>query len=458
MRLARTLGFSLTLLCSMASLPAEEHFGVGSKAPRIDIAHWLTDREPVAGFRRGHVYVIELWATWCGPCVASIPHLRDLQARHGEDVTIVSVSDEPVDTIESFLERERDGTTYREMANGYWLATDPDGSVKQDYMRAAGLGGIPTAFIVGKTGEVEWIGHPMSMDEPLAQVVANRWDRAAFARQMREDQEFRRKMRLAFDLAQQQRVAEALEMLDSMLAAATPARRQSIEMARTRIEAQASPVVPGAAPGAVGQAGPITIRKLAIGDQVTLPITGRSSGAIWGDVIYTLDSDPGTAAVHAGLVRDGETKMIRVWVVPGPSSFAETNRNGIRSRRWGPFQAAFVMQAAKPPVPVMHRLSTPPRTSGLIERLQVGESLTVPLTGSDKGGVWGTKEYTGDSLLEAAAVHAGALRVGERGQVVVSRVQPPERFEGSERNGVRSNSWRSYPIAFTVTRKPAADR
>ena len=46
-------------------------------------------------------------------------------------------------------------------------------------MRAAGQSGIPTAFIVGKTGQVEWIGHPMTMDEPLAQVVAGDWDRAA---------------------------------------------------------------------------------------------------------------------------------------------------------------------------------------------------------------------------------------------------------------------------------------
>ena len=50
-------------------------------------------------------------------------------------------------------------------------------------MQAAGQNGIPTAFLVGKTGLIEWIGHPMTMDKPLAQVVAGDWDRSAFAEQ-----------------------------------------------------------------------------------------------------------------------------------------------------------------------------------------------------------------------------------------------------------------------------------
>lgn len=42
--------------------------------------------------------------------------------------------------------------------------------------------GIPTAFIVGKDGKVAWIGHPMSMSEPLAMVIAGNWNTAAAAK------------------------------------------------------------------------------------------------------------------------------------------------------------------------------------------------------------------------------------------------------------------------------------
>jgi len=58
--------------------------------------------------------------------------------------------------------------------------TDPDRSAHTSYMKASGQRGIPTAFIVGKQGEVEWIGHPMSMDEPLEQIVNDTWDRDAY--------------------------------------------------------------------------------------------------------------------------------------------------------------------------------------------------------------------------------------------------------------------------------------
>jgi tetratricopeptide (TPR) repeat protein len=50
-------------------------------------------------------------------------------------------------------------------------------------MKAAMQQGIPTAFLVGKDGTVQWIGHPMNIDAPLEQVVAGTWDTAAFKKQ-----------------------------------------------------------------------------------------------------------------------------------------------------------------------------------------------------------------------------------------------------------------------------------
>ena len=66
------------LLC--ASVHAEDRLVVGSKAPPIDIEHWL-NKEPVERWETGKVYVVEFWATWCGPCKVSIPHLNKLHQR-----------------------------------------------------------------------------------------------------------------------------------------------------------------------------------------------------------------------------------------------------------------------------------------------------------------------------------------------------------------------------------------
>lgn len=220
---------------------------IGSKAPSIDVEHWVSDGngkfKPVTEFEADKVYVVEFWATWCGPCVASMPHLADTQNKFlGKGVQIISISDEDLETVNEFLERpvrgarkpaaadeseEKDAkdpkkkaeaVTYGELTSAYCLTTDPDGSVKTDYMEAAGQNGIPTSFIVGKTGLIEWIGHPMSMDGPLAEVVSGKWDRDAFLEEFRKEQE--RDLLMA-KLSQKMRKGDtegALTLLDDAIA------------------------------------------------------------------------------------------------------------------------------------------------------------------------------------------------------------------------------------------------
>jgi len=180
---------------------------IGDAAPDIDIAHWIKgvemdrrgDFTPITRFGDGRVYVLEFWATWCGPCVGGMPHLSELQERHrGDGVTIIGVSDESLPKVTSFLFQEdrRDGKLQNDRTH-YILATDPDGSVKRDYFLAAGQSGIPCAFLIGRDGLVEWIGHPMSMDEPLAAVIAGTWDRETFKAEFDAQQAYKRMMREA---------------------------------------------------------------------------------------------------------------------------------------------------------------------------------------------------------------------------------------------------------------------
>ena len=191
---------------------------IGSKAPPLDIEHWMSNGngkfKPVTKFTPGRVYVVEFWATWCGPCIASMPHLAAMQAKYlNKGVQIVSISDEDAETVQSFLKApvrssqpdsdakdgEKDAKagktenapkqTYAELTSAYCLTTDPDASVSIDYLEAAAQNEIPTSFIVGKTGQVEWIGHPMNLDEPLEQIVEDKWDRAAFLVKFRKEQD-----------------------------------------------------------------------------------------------------------------------------------------------------------------------------------------------------------------------------------------------------------------------------
>ena len=80
------------------------------------------------------------------------------------------------------------------MTSNYCLTVDPDQSVFEDYFLAAGQEGIPCAFIVGKTGVVEWLGHPMEMDKPLEKVVAGEWDRDAFRAELEKERARQKEM------------------------------------------------------------------------------------------------------------------------------------------------------------------------------------------------------------------------------------------------------------------------
>ncbi len=237
---ARWIAACLVSASVMAAGSHAEELTIGSPAPAIEIEHWFHEKKPITSFEDGKVYVIEFWATWCGPCITSMPHLAEIQATHPDELTVISVSDEDPETVEKFLDREKEGSSFREITSGYWLTTDPDKSVSRDYMRAAGEGGIPTAFIVGKTGLIEWIGHPLRLDEPVTKIIAGEWDREAYAAERSEEKLVRAQMGQIARLMQKNKFDEALAKLDELIAGAKSERvRAGLEQGRTRAQAQA---------------------------------------------------------------------------------------------------------------------------------------------------------------------------------------------------------------------------
>jgi thiol-disulfide isomerase/thioredoxin len=203
--------------------PPAKTLTIGDKAPPIDIAHWLKGKQ-VAAFEPGKVYVMEFWATWCGPCRASMPHISEMQTKYADyGVTIVGVSDEPLPTVVEFLCKtdKSAGMLWNEKIQ-YTLTTDPDKSVKTDYFTAAGQRGIPCSFIVGKDARIEWIGHPMNLEEPLDAVVRDSWDRDAFKTRWEKEQAAAREMQAMQgqlrDAAQKGDWATVVKLLDGALA------------------------------------------------------------------------------------------------------------------------------------------------------------------------------------------------------------------------------------------------
>ncbi|MFT5472815.1 MAG: parvulin-like peptidyl-prolyl isomerase/peroxiredoxin [Candidatus Promineifilaceae bacterium] len=133
------------VLCG--SLPCSAQLDVGQNAPDIEAPKWFNTVAPVA-LRRGSndVAVVEFWASWCGPCRYSIPHLNTLHAElKKRGVSVVGLTDEAPSVVSSFM---------LETPMDYPVGAGSRAS--SDY----GVESLPTAFVV-KGGRIVWRGHPM---------------------------------------------------------------------------------------------------------------------------------------------------------------------------------------------------------------------------------------------------------------------------------------------------------
>jgi len=151
------LGILLGLMSAPAEAQRNNKLKVGSDAPSAYFkgAKVISGDEPPTAYEEGKTYVVEFWATWCPPCRKSIPHLNDLaKSLKRKGVMMIGVSDEGPDKVTDFVKKRGDGMSYT-------VISDAEKSYTKAWMQPAGAKGIPTAFIVGPTGRIAFIGHPM---------------------------------------------------------------------------------------------------------------------------------------------------------------------------------------------------------------------------------------------------------------------------------------------------------
>ena len=170
---------ALSLLITAAAFSSSMAFAdskdltIGSDAPAMQVKSWYKGK-PVSAFDKSKTYVVEFWATWCGPCKQSIPHLTEM-AKKNKDITFVGVSiweEDKADNIKNFVKEMGDKMDYNVGYSG-----NKEG-MAQSWMQAAGQNGIPTAFVV-KGGKIQWIGHPMELEAPLDEIKSGKYDVAA---------------------------------------------------------------------------------------------------------------------------------------------------------------------------------------------------------------------------------------------------------------------------------------
>ena len=153
-----SLVFLLSLGCtSEAGAPgqsSQDRPGDRVKAPDFRLTD-LQGNKFSLGDLKGKVVFLDFWATWCPPCVVSVPAVKDLEGDY-EGLAVVSISlDESEDAVRRFAERH--GMTSR-------IALAGKSGIDARY----GIEGIPSFFIIDREGKVVrgWKGfHPSMIPE-----------------------------------------------------------------------------------------------------------------------------------------------------------------------------------------------------------------------------------------------------------------------------------------------------
>jgi thiol-disulfide isomerase/thioredoxin len=192
LRTAPLLIVSLFLASPAPSGEPAATVAIGQPAPPLVVSAWIRGG-PVDRFEPGRVYVVDLWSTWCQPCLVTMPLLSRLQARYANDVTIIAMNvwEMKPKGVPAYVDSRGDSMAIA-------VATDslpPGKEANEGLMALAWLGtsehvAIPRTFLIDREGRVVWVGLPDELEGPLAQVIAGTWDMKPFAEKYEAEERF----------------------------------------------------------------------------------------------------------------------------------------------------------------------------------------------------------------------------------------------------------------------------
>jgi thiol-disulfide isomerase/thioredoxin len=155
---SRMAGMSQSLLRKL------DHVG---KPFAIDFTDVVTGNRVNSSSLRGKVVVIDFWATWCGPCVAELPHMKELyEAYHDKGVEFVGISlDQNAEALTSFVEE-------RELP---WPQYYDKGKVSsRQFATQWEIASIPQLFIIDAKGVLRSVAARGKLDTLIPRLIYER--------------------------------------------------------------------------------------------------------------------------------------------------------------------------------------------------------------------------------------------------------------------------------------------
>jgi thiol-disulfide isomerase/thioredoxin len=194
---------SLTTSFTLAQETTEPSItlNTGSLAPAFEGIDWIQG-EPIQSLdEKGKVYMLELWATWCGPCIQIIPHIDAWHKKYqdkGLEIIGLNIFEDNLDTVKAFVKAQGEQMNYRVAFSG-----GRGSAFEKNWLIPAGIQSIPHALLI-KDGKIIFKNHPGMLDEAtLESMLSDDFDAEKYAAELaakeKEEQALRAKVTPLFE-------------------------------------------------------------------------------------------------------------------------------------------------------------------------------------------------------------------------------------------------------------------
>ena len=139
---------------------------LGKPMPKLELSNWI-NKEIKPEDMKGKIIVVDYWATWCGPCIRSIPHNNEVYQKYsGKGVEVIGACGGGGE------EKMQDTATQNKI--GY-----PTAKVSEESTKAWQVQWWPTYAVVDRNGIVRALGiQPQSVEKVIDALIEEQGDKA----------------------------------------------------------------------------------------------------------------------------------------------------------------------------------------------------------------------------------------------------------------------------------------